>query len=151
MDNILGVQVIHALSRLPADFYERQQLELGLEDVQMFVQRRALAPLRHDGQFGFADASHEQDNIDVSRFAQNGDLVLESQQLRRCGTLDVQRLDGDGAVPVGLENCPKGAGSDSGPDQDFVGVDFPVLDGFARSQEILGGLVCGPRSWTFWP
>jgi hypothetical protein len=58
---------LHALRRLPRDFDGVDELELGLVDVDVAVQRRALAPLRHDGKDLLGGhAPHEEQHVDVS-------------------------------------------------------------------------------------
>lgn len=59
MYNVLGMQVVHALRRLPCHVDEVQQREGRLQHVQVLVQGGALAPLRHDGQRGLGHAAHE--------------------------------------------------------------------------------------------
>lgn len=66
VDDILGVQIVHALRHLSTDVDQRAQLKLGLVHVNVFVQTRALAPLRHDGQRRFTDAAHEQEDVAVA-------------------------------------------------------------------------------------
>ncbi len=58
--------LLHSLSRLSSRVDQVEQLELSFLHVQVLVERRALAPLRHNGQLGFADAAHEEQNVDVS-------------------------------------------------------------------------------------
>ena len=71
MYNILGVQIVHALRRLPRHVDEVEQREGRLQHVQVLVQRRALAPLRHDGQRRLRHAAHEQQDVAVPRLAQD--------------------------------------------------------------------------------
>ena len=58
--------VLHSLSRLTCGVNQIQQFEFRLLDVQVFVEGRSFAPLRHNSQLGFADAAHKQQDVDVS-------------------------------------------------------------------------------------
>lgn len=60
---------LHALSRLPGDIYELDYLEVGLQDVNVFVEAAALAPLGHNGQIILRHVAHEQQDVDMSRFS----------------------------------------------------------------------------------
>lgn len=58
---------LHALRRLPGDVDELDDLEVGLQDVDVLVEAAALAPLGHDGQVVLRHVAHEQQDVDVSR------------------------------------------------------------------------------------
>lgn len=58
--------LLHALSRLPGDVYELDYLEVCLQDVNVFVEAAALAPLGHNGQVVFRHVAHEQQDVDMS-------------------------------------------------------------------------------------
>lgn len=60
---------LHALRRLPGDIDELDYLEVGLQDVNVFVEAAALAPLGHDGQIILRHVAHEQQDVDMSRFS----------------------------------------------------------------------------------
>lgn len=90
MNNILGMQVVHALRRLSRDLNVREQLELGLEHVQVLVEAGALAPLRDYREHSFAHAPHEQQYVDMPRLAQHGHFIFKSLQLIGGRFLDVQ-------------------------------------------------------------
>lgn len=77
MNNILGMQIVHALGHLSANVNQRIQFEFRLVHMYMFVQTAALTPLCDNGEWWFADAAHEQQNIAVSGFLQHGHLVFE--------------------------------------------------------------------------
>lgn len=57
---------LHALSRLPGDVYELDDLEVCLQDVDVLVEAAALTPLGHDGQVVLRHVAHEQQDVDVS-------------------------------------------------------------------------------------
>lgn len=59
---------LHALSRLPGDIYQLDYLEVGLQDVNVFVEAAAFAPLGHDGQIVLRHVAHKQQDVDVSCF-----------------------------------------------------------------------------------
>ena len=50
MNDVLGVEIVHALRSLTGDIDDVLQLEPSFGDMQMLVERRTLTPLRHDGQ-----------------------------------------------------------------------------------------------------
>lgn len=56
---------LHALCRLPSDVNELEHLELGLLDVQVFIQTASFAPLCDDGQVVFSHVAHEEQNINM--------------------------------------------------------------------------------------
>lgn len=56
---------LHALRCLPSDVNELEHLELGLLDVQVFIQTASFAPLRDDGQVVFSHVAHEEQNINM--------------------------------------------------------------------------------------
>lgn len=60
---------LHALSRLPGDIYELDYLEVGLQDVNVFVEAAALTPLGHDGQIILRHVAHKQQDVYVSCFS----------------------------------------------------------------------------------
>lgn len=60
--------LLHALSRLPGDVYELDYLEVCLQDVNMFVEAAAFAPLGHNGQVVLRHVAHEQQDVDMSCF-----------------------------------------------------------------------------------
>ncbi len=65
LDNLL-----HALRSLSGDLDGVDEFESGFVDVNVSVQRRALAPLRHDGQDLLGrDTTHEEQDVDMSRNA----------------------------------------------------------------------------------
>ena len=68
MNDVLGVQVVHALRRLPRNIYQHQHVELGLRDVDVLVEAGALAPLRDDRQVRLRRTAHEQQDVHMSRF-----------------------------------------------------------------------------------
>lgn len=57
---------LHALSRLPGDVYELDDLEVCLQDVNVLVEAAAFTPLGHDGQVVLRHVAHEQQDVDVS-------------------------------------------------------------------------------------
>ena len=92
------------------------------------VETAPFAPLGHDGQLTFlGDTSHEQQNIDVARLSQHGDLVPESDDLGRGRVHHVQGLDGHGAVPVAAVHRAEGSRPDPRSDEYLVDGDLPVL------------------------
>ena len=60
--------LLHALSRLPGDVDELDYLEVGLQDVKVFVETAALTPLGHYGQVVLRHVAHEQQDVDMSCF-----------------------------------------------------------------------------------
>lgn len=56
---------LHALSRLPGDVNELDDLEVCLQDVDVLVEAAALTPLGHDGQVVLRHVAHEQQDVDV--------------------------------------------------------------------------------------
>lgn len=60
--------LLHALSSLPGDIHELYDLEVGLQDVNVFVEAASLTPLGHYGQVVFRHVAHEQQDVDVSCF-----------------------------------------------------------------------------------
>lgn len=48
MNDVLGMQVIHALGHLTSDIDERVQFKLGFADMDVLVETAALAPLGHN-------------------------------------------------------------------------------------------------------
>lgn len=69
------IDLLHALSRLPGDIYELYYLEVGLQDVNVFVEAAALAPLGHDGQIILRHVAHKQQDVDMSRFPAAGGYI----------------------------------------------------------------------------
>lgn len=59
---------LHALSCLPGDVNQFDHLKLGLDDVQVVVETWAFAPLGHDGQLRLGGVTHEQQDVNVTRF-----------------------------------------------------------------------------------
>lgn len=151
VDDIFRMQIVHALRRLSSYFNQREELELSLLDVQVFVQRGTFAPLCNNRQLGFANTAHEQQNIHMPSLPQHRNFIFKSLQLRRRWDLHVQSFDCNWAVPMGLINSPERTRSDPGSYEDLIGVDFPVLDGFPGRQHVLRRLVCGLCSRSFGP
>lgn len=58
---------LHALSCLSGYIYKLDHLEVSLQDVNVFVEAAALAPLGHDGQVVLRHVTHEQKDVDMSR------------------------------------------------------------------------------------
>lgn len=129
MDDVLGVQVVHALRSLTGDFDDVLHVEAFLVYVQAPVETAAFAPLRHNGQVRLADDTHEEQNVGMPRLAQHRHLVFEGLQLRRCRVGHVERFDGDRAVPLRFVHGAEGARADAALDFDLVRADLPVLDG----------------------
>lgn len=71
MNNILSMQVVHALRGLSRDVDEVEQWEGSLEHVQVLVERRALAPLRHYRQRRLRHAPHEEKDVAVPGFTED--------------------------------------------------------------------------------
>lgn len=64
----LLLDLLHALSRLPGDIDELDDLEVGLQDVDVLVEAAALTPLGHDGQIILRHVAHKQQDVNMSRF-----------------------------------------------------------------------------------
>lgn len=64
----LLLDLLHALGCLPGDVDELDDLEVGLQDVDVLVEAAALAPLGHDGQVVLRHVAHKQQDVDMSRF-----------------------------------------------------------------------------------
>lgn len=56
---------LHSLCRLPSDINELEHLELGLLNMQVFIQTAAFTPLRNNGQIIFSHVAHEEQNINM--------------------------------------------------------------------------------------
>lgn len=93
VNNVLGMQIVHALCHLPSNVDKGVELELGLTDVHVLVETAALAPLRDNGQRWLRHAAHEEQYVAVSRLLQHSHLILECLQLGGTGRLHLQRLD----------------------------------------------------------
>lgn len=63
---------LHALGRLPGDVDELDHLKLGLDDVQVVVEARTLAPLGYNGQLRLGGVAHEQQDVHVACFPGGG-------------------------------------------------------------------------------
>lgn len=123
VDDILGVQIVHALGHLPANVDQCVQLELRLADMDVLIEATALAPLGDNGQGGLGDAAHEEQDVAVARLLQHGHLVLEGLQLGWARGLHVERLHGYGSVPVGAVDRPERSRPDARPNKDLLGLD----------------------------
>ncbi len=77
MDDLLRVQVVHSLRRLPGNVHQLKDLKVGLHNVQVLVETAAVAPLSDDHQVGLGDAAHEEDYVHVASLPQNGQLVFK--------------------------------------------------------------------------
>ena len=77
MYNIFGMQVVHALRGLAGHVDEVQHGQRRLQHVQVLVQGRALAPLRHYRQRGFGHAAHEQQDVTVSSLTEDCYLLVD--------------------------------------------------------------------------
>lgn len=82
MENMSQIEdLLHALSCLPGDVNELDHLEVCLQDVNVFVEAAALAPLGHDGQVVLRHVAHEQQDVDMSCFpATEGGKRKSTQQ-----------------------------------------------------------------------
>ena len=67
-----AIHSLHSLSRLPGNVDQLEHLELGLLDVQVFVEAAALAPLGHYCQVVLCHVPHEKQDIHVPGFAGKG-------------------------------------------------------------------------------
>lgn len=80
----LLLDLLHALSRLPGDIDELDDLEVGLQDVDVLVEAAALAPLGHDGQVVLSHVAHKQQDVDMSRFpAANAEIERRSKKNKK--------------------------------------------------------------------
>lgn len=65
VDDILCMQIVHSLRCLPSNVNELEHLELGLLNVQVFIQTAAFTPLCDNGQVIFSHVAHEEQNINM--------------------------------------------------------------------------------------
>lgn len=70
--NVTLQDLLHALSCLPGDVNELDHLEVCLQDVNVFVEAAALAPLGHNGQVVLRHVAHEQQDVDMTCFPATG-------------------------------------------------------------------------------
>lgn len=69
VDDGLCMQIVHSLNRLPGDVNQLEHLELGLLDMQVFIEAAALAPLGHNRQVVLRHVPHEEKDVHMPRFA----------------------------------------------------------------------------------
>lgn len=75
---ILGPQTLslvyslHSLSRLPGNVDQLEHLELGLLDMQVFIEAAAFAPLGHYRQIVLRHVAHEKQDVHVPCFTGGG-------------------------------------------------------------------------------
>lgn len=67
-----AIHSLHSLSRLPGNVNQLEHLELGLLDVQVFIEAAALAPLGHNCQVVLRHVPHEEQDVHVPGFAEEG-------------------------------------------------------------------------------
>lgn len=67
-----AIHSLHSLSRLPGNVNQLEHLELGLLDVQVFVEAAALTPLGHYRQVVLRHVPHEEQDVHVPGFAGGG-------------------------------------------------------------------------------
>ena len=67
-----AIHSLHSLSRLPGNVNQLEHLELGLLDVQVFIEAAALAPLGHNCQVVLRHVPHEEQDVHVPGFAGEG-------------------------------------------------------------------------------
>ena len=98
VENVDGVQVLHAGGDLFGDVEEFAHLAVVIVHVQVAVERRARTPLGDDGERTLEYAADEEEDVVVARPLEYVDLVLEGARLLRRRLGHVQILDGDDAV-----------------------------------------------------
>lgn len=95
--------LLHALGCLPGDVDQLEHLELGLLDMQVFVEAATLTPLCHDRQVVLGHVAHEEQDVHVPRFAGGGkeqkkgssQLGAQGQYVDRCDAVrSVQSMAG---------------------------------------------------------
>lgn len=79
------MQVVHSLSRLPGNVNQLEHLELGLLDMQVFVEAAALTPLGHNRQVVLGHVPHEQQDVHMPSFAKDSHFIPKGLQLLWCG------------------------------------------------------------------
>lgn len=130
----LGMQVIHALSRLSGYVDQFDHLELGLDDVQVVVQTGAFTPLGHDGQLGLGGVAHEEQDVHVTRFPEDSHFILECLKLLWRGSGDIQHLHCHITVPLSLEDSSKRSRAYPLTQSNLTFRDFPVITGVPPPQ-----------------
>lgn len=85
VDDVLCMQIVHSLSCLPGDVNQLEHLELGLLDVQVFIEAAALTPLGHNRQVVLRHVPHEEQDVHVPCFAQDSHLIPKGLELLWCG------------------------------------------------------------------
>lgn len=68
-----AIYSLHSLSRLPGNVNQLEHLELGLLDMQVFVEAAALTPLGHNRQVVLCHVPHEKQDVHVPCFAGGGE------------------------------------------------------------------------------
>ena len=79
-----AIHSLHSLSRLPSNVDQLEHLELGLLDMQVFVEAAALAPLGHYCQVVLCHVPHEKQDVHVPGFAGEG----RNKRLRASASAD---------------------------------------------------------------
>lgn len=74
--------LLHALSCLPGDVYKLDHLEVRLQDMNVFVEAAALAPLGHNGQVVLCHVAHKQQDVDMSGFSVSKGRWAKQDQIK---------------------------------------------------------------------